>query len=76
MTEAIKMAATKSWQTTLAGVLTFVGALIEFGAVPLLDGVAATEPDWRAVAGAALICYGLMSSRDHGVSSEQAGVAR
>ncbi len=73
MTKAIKSAAAKSWKTTACGALTFLTVLFHSAAIPMLDGVAATEPSWGLVMAAFGVMLTALNSRDHGVSSEQAG---
>lgn len=62
-------------KTSLVGILGAIAALITFIAVPLMDGDAATAPQYMLGISAALTAAGLgRFARDNGVSSEQAGV--
>lgn len=64
---------TKSWQTTVAGIMAFI--MLAWPELQTLwDGVAETMPDWNIVIGGLLTMLGLGAARDHGVSSEDAGV--
>lgn len=63
-----------SWKTTLAGVLSIAVAVITFVAYPLLDADPATVPQWGPVLAAISAAAGLLFARDHGVTSEQAGL--
>jgi predicted aconitase with swiveling domain len=62
----------KSWRTTTSGV---IAILLAFGAAAqaLIDGNPATNPDWAAVGAAVMAGIGLLTARDHKVTSEQAG---
>lgn len=72
MVDAIKAAAGKSWQTTVAGVLAALG-LAAPQLAKLLDGDTATVCDWTVVLAAAGALWLGVSARDNGVSSERAG---
>lgn len=74
MNEAIKKAATKSWQTTAVGWIGAV-AMILGGVHAQFDGDPVTVVNWFALIPAAAACAGIGTlSRDHGVSSAAAGV--
>ena len=75
MKEALKLAAVKSWQTTLCGVLIFLQVLVT-EAIPFFDGVPITKPDVGAVGLAFIAMLAFVFSRDHRVSSEKAGVKK
>lgn len=62
-----------SWRTSLFGTGGLI-AVIASAASALFDGNPATNPDWTSVIAAASACIGLLFSRDHKVSSEQAGI--
>lgn len=62
----------KSWKTTLAGFLTFIGATyMEINT--LLDDDPLTNPTWSVVLFAFLAFLGLSQARDNDVTSESAG---
>lgn len=61
-----------SWKTTASGVLAIVVALGS-AVLLLLDGDAATNPDWNAVIAAVLAGIGLILARDNSRSSESVG---
>jgi len=66
---------TKSWQTTLAGILQFLSVIAtQFGY--LVDMIPETQPDWGAIVASAVILFGLIKARDNGVSSEDAGATK
>lgn len=58
-----------SWRTTVTGVLTIIGAVAS-AAKALLDGDAATNPDWLVVSAAVTAGWGLITARDNKVSSD------
>ena len=62
----------KSWKTTLTGICAILVALAG-AATLLLDGDAATNPNWTAVIAAVVAGVGLISARDNNKSSEDAG---
>ena len=64
----------KSWKTT-TGALCGLVALILGAASAMLDNDPATNPDWNAVAIAA-VAVGTMFARDNNVTSEQAGAGQ
>ena len=62
---------TKSWQTSLAGLLTFI--TISWPELQLqFDADPETVPDWNIVMGALMVFLGLLRARDNHVTSEQA----
>ena len=63
-----------SWRTTTCGVLAIVAAAINSVAIPLLDGIPSTQPDWTTFGAVLLAGIGLLFARDNKVSSEQAGI--
>lgn len=64
-----------SYKTTAGGLLALVGSLITLCLVPQFDGDPATIPAWGEWVTLALpIGLGLIAARDHGVTSEQAGL--
>ncbi len=63
-----------SWKTTLFGILGIIGTTITMVAEPLLDLDPATVPDWAAYGVALATSIGLLFSRDHDKSSEEAGI--
>jgi hypothetical protein len=62
-----------SWKTTLCGVLGVVASAITMIAQPLLDGNAATEPQYAAFGTIAIAAVGLLFARDNNKSSEDVG---
>ena len=74
MTEAIKKAATKSWKTTLIGILGAI-AFLAPAAYAALDGNPETVALWPAALAGAGTALGIgVNSRDHSVTSEEAGI--
>ena len=63
----------RSWKTTTFGVLTILSALMK-AAMAVLDGNAATNPDWTVVITAITAGVGLIAARDNNKSSEDVGV--
>lgn len=63
-----------SWKTTLFGILSIIGTTITMVAEPLLDLDPTTNPDWAAYGVAIAAGIGLLFSRDHDKSSEEAGI--
>ena len=63
----------RSWKTTTFGVLTILSALMN-AAMAVLDGNAATNPDWTVVITAITAGVGLIAARDNNKSSEDVGV--
>lgn len=61
-----------SWKTTVAGIAALVAALAD-AVVAMVDGDAATNPDWPIVIAAALAAAGLIFARDNDKSSESVG---
>ena len=61
-----------SWKTTASGVLAIVVA-VGSAAILLLDGDAATNPDWNSVIAAVMAGLGLILARDNDKSSESVG---
>ena len=69
----MKKAITKSWQTTLLGVLGAV-SVITTAAYAQLDGDPLTVANWLTVIPTAIGLLGIGAlSRDHGVTSKRAG---
>jgi len=64
---------TKSWKTTLCGILTIAASGITLVAIPLLDADPLTIPNWTAFIAALTAGVGLLFARDNGVTSEAAG---
>jgi hypothetical protein len=64
---------TKSWKTTLCGILTIAASGITLVAIPLLDADPLTIPNWTAFIAALTAGIGLLFARDNGVTSEAAG---
>jgi hypothetical protein len=64
---------TKSWKTTLCGLLTIAASGITLVAIPLLDADPLTVPNWTAFIAALTAGIGLLFARDNGVTSESAG---
>lgn len=64
---------TKSWKTTLCGILTIAASGITLVAIPLLDADPLTIPNWTAFIAALTAGIGLLFARDNGVTSESAG---
>lgn len=63
----------KSWKTTLAGILQFLGVIsTQIGF--LFDNIPTTNPDYGLLISSAVVLFGLVFSRDADVSSEQAGL--
>lgn len=63
---------TKSWKTTVAGILQFLSVVsVQFGY--LLDADPVTAPDYSLIVSSAVILVGLFTARDNDVSSEDAG---
>jgi len=61
-----------SWRTTIAGIAAIVAAIC--GVVSaLVDNNPATNPDWATTIAAITAGLGLISARDNGVTSEDAG---
>lgn len=65
----------KSWKTTVLGITAAVTAVCD-GITALLDGDAATNPDWVLLGAVLSTAIGLIFSRDNGVTSEQAGAKK
>ena len=61
-----------SWKTTGLGIVTILMA-IAGAAKMLLDGDAATTPDWNAVIAAVIAGFGLIIARDNNRTSESVG---
>ena len=64
---------TKSWKTTLCGILTIAASGITLVAIPLLDADPLTLPNWTAFIAALTAGIGLLFARDNAVTSESAG---
>ena len=62
-----------SWRTTVAGILTILGALASAGKA-LVDNDPATNPDWMLISTAVATGWGLITARDAKVSSEAMGL--
>jgi hypothetical protein len=56
----------------ITALLAAVGALV-IAAKSLLDGDPATNPDWSSVALTVTLAWGLFTTRQNNVTSEQAG---
>lgn len=66
---------TKSWKTTLAGIMGFIVAA--WGQLQLLiDDLPNTTPDWGVIVAAFILMIGLFTARDSDVSSEDAGATQ
>lgn len=63
----------KSWRTTIFGAGGVLAVLVS-ALQSLFDGNPQTNPDWNMVVAACLPAIGLLFARDHGVSSEDAGI--
>jgi peptidoglycan/LPS O-acetylase OafA/YrhL len=63
-----------SWKTTVCGILGILVVGINVVAIPLLDNNLATVPQWDVFVAALAGGLGLIFARDHGVSSEEAGI--
>lgn len=63
----------KSWRTTFFGAGGVLAVLAQ-ALSQVFDGNPATNPDWNLVITALLPALGLLFARDHGVSSEDAGL--
>lgn len=63
-----------SWKTTTGGVIALL-ALILSAAAAMLDDDPETNPDWNAVAVAA-VAVGTLFARDSDVTSEEAGAKK
>jgi hypothetical protein len=68
-----KFSLTNSWKTTITGILAILVAA-GGAAVKLLDGDAATNPDWEVVMAAIMAGLGLIFARDNNVSSKDIGL--
>jgi len=74
MVEAVKKAAGKSWVTTAIGICGAVG-LVCGALAAQFDKDPLTIANWAEVIPAALAIFGVgVASRDHNVSSEEAGL--
>jgi hypothetical protein len=62
----------KSWKTTVAGIGTIVGA-VGVALAAQFDNDPATIPNWGGIIAAITAGIGLISARDNGITSEQAG---
>ena len=62
----------KSWQTTVAGVLTIVVA-VGSAVLAIVDNDTMTNPDWAIVMAAITAGIGLIFSRDNNKTSESVG---
>lgn len=62
----------RSWRTTLAGVGQFC-AVLGVALNSHFDTLASTVPDWGVVLASGFVMVGLIFTRDHKVSSENAG---
>lgn len=63
----------KSWKTTVGGIISQL-PVIWSQLMTLLDNDPVTNPDWAILMGSLAIIWALISARDNGVSSENAGV--
>lgn len=61
-----------SWRTTILGIVTILGAVVDV-LKTLLDGDPVTNPDWPIVWVAITAGWGLLVARDNKVTSEEAG---
>lgn len=62
----------KSWQTTAAGVITALIAILSaVGAI--IDGDPATNPNWEMTVAAVTTAIGLILARDNNKTSESVG---
>ena len=68
----MKNAITRSWQTTISGLVMALPVLF-MQLSTLWDGNAATSPDWAIVMSVVAGAFGLAAARDNGVRSESAG---
>ena len=62
-----------STKTTISGIMVAVMAIMD-QCQTLLDNDPMTAPDLNIIAASVAIAYGLIKSRDHDVSSKDAGV--
>lgn len=62
----------KSWKTTIGGIISQLPILwVQF--MLLLDGDAATNPNWAIVMGSLALIFALFKARDNNVTSKAAG---
>lgn len=59
-----------SWKTSVAGILTAIGTLITFVAVPLVDNDPATAPQWMLALTGVATALGIYIARDDDKTSE------
>ncbi len=62
----------KSWQTTLAAILTVVAVVIPALQL-LMDGDATTNPNWNIMIPSITVAVGLIFARDGNKTSEDVG---
>lgn len=62
-----------SWRTTTLGILTIASALVAAARL-LLDSDPATNPDFTSLAATIAAGWGLITARDHKVTSREAGL--
>lgn len=68
-----KLSLSNSWKTTVTGILAILVA-VGGAAIKLLDGSAATNPDWEVVMAAIMAGLGLIFARDNNVTSKDIGL--
>ena len=67
------MGTKKSWRSTAYGIVSILAALAAAG-MAYFDGDPMTKVDWAILIGLITNAGGLFQTRDHGVSSREAGI--